>query len=240
MQCALQTTISMCEQLRRLLHETNLPSITRGEWESLREKKRQEDARREVYLGKSEDGKDAALAARCLNIPTTSSPHVSAVSTDMAGRYRYGLHDAAAAAASEINASVKGDDPQLICGCLTLLPLVAGPGCCIPGALPSVLQKEFSQAFNCSASPQTNPVFPQSVCSHTWTWQSEMESMDLICAFSQVALISWHVRNPIGLSTSISENEPSFFFFFLTLLLFHCSRVIRRKCSIQQMKKKQG
>lgn len=71
-------------------------------------------------------------STRCPLLKTYPPPILSAVSTDMPGRYRYGL---CTAAASEINGCVKGDDPHLICSCLTLLPLVAGPGCCIPGGL---------------------------------------------------------------------------------------------------------
>lgn len=89
--------------------------------------------------------REARRPAALTNPPNPPPPHVllTAASTDMPGRYRYGL---CTAAAGEITGCVKGDDPQLIRGCLTLLPLVAGPGCCIPGGLPRFLTRKKIQS----------------------------------------------------------------------------------------------
>ena len=121
------TDCSRCVRLLRCtLGETNLPSSTCRE--------------RGVHEAWSSP-------PRCFNKPPPPPPppHVllTAASTDMPGRYRYGL---CTAAAGEITGCVKGDDPQLIRGCLTLLPLVAGPGCCIPGGLPRFLTRKKIQS----------------------------------------------------------------------------------------------
>lgn len=105
----------------------NKPSILH--MQRVRMSSKAESTRREVYLG-CEEGKSAPLTARCLNIPTHLPP--------LCSEYRYAWQVQVwtlAAAASEINGCVKGDDPQLMWSCLTLLPVVAGPGCCIPGEL---------------------------------------------------------------------------------------------------------
>lgn len=116
-----------------------------------------ESTRREVYLG-SEEGKGTPLAAHC--IPT---PRSLQVSTDMPGRYRYGL---CTAAASEIIGCVKGDDPQLICSCLTLLPLVAGPGCCIPGGLLQFFRRN-SVSLESALHPCRCMLHPACGCTYT-------------------------------------------------------------------------
>ena len=166
-----------CSRCVRLLHctlrETNLPSSTRRE-----------------------QGVHEAWSSppRCFNKPTQPSLSpllLTAASTDMPGRYRYGL---CTAADGEINGCVKGDDPQLIRSCLTLLPLVAGPGCCIPGGLPRFLTRKFSQALKRSASLH---VFVVRTCGPD-SERRRAEGLDFICESSQVMLISRRVR-PVNL-----------------------------------------
>lgn len=48
----------------------------------------------------------------------------------------------------QINGCVKGDDPQLMCSCLTPLPLVAGPGCCFPGGLLRFFRRNSARLYS--------------------------------------------------------------------------------------------
>lgn len=137
--------------------------------------------------------REARRPAALTNPPNPPSPLLlTAASTDMPGRYRYGL---CTAAAGEINGCVKGDDPQLIRSCLTLLPLVAGPGCCIPGGLPWFLTRKFRQALKRSASLH---VFVVCTCGPD-SERRRAEGLDFICESSQVMLISRRVR-PVNLN----------------------------------------